>query len=75
MAIGTIGGKVGYIVGPIVAVPALFISADWFGFSLDSGPRYAVAAWLLFGLAVAVVAGLGLRWVLNRCFGVESAGI
>jgi len=72
MAIGTIGGKVGCIVGPIIAVPALFVSAGWFGLSEDSGPWYAVPAWLLFGLAVAVAVGAAVRWGFNRSVGVKG---
>ena len=74
MAIGTTGGKIGYVVGPLIAVPALFISADWFGLSEDSGPWYALPGWLLFGLVAAVAAGLSVRWAFNRFFDVKSRG-
>ena len=72
MAIGTIGGKLGYAASPVFAVGAMFISVRWFGISEDEGPWYALAGWILFGVATAVVGGFFVRWIANHVFKVGS---
>ena len=75
MALGTIGGKIGFILGPILAVPAMFYSVDWFPLTEDTGPWYALAAWLLLGVAFAIAAGLSVRSLCNRLLRIKESGL
>lgn len=72
MAIGTIGGKLGCLVGPIIGAGALIVSVTWFGISEDGTAWYRSLGWLVFGVGVAIVTGLLLRHAANRLCGDES---
>ena len=74
MAIGTTGGKVGLILGPIIAVFAMEKAVGLFPISEDTGPLYGLWGWLLFGAAVAIAAGLLVRWLWNRLLRVQTPG-
>jgi hypothetical protein len=74
MAIGTRGGKLGFVIGPILAIPAMAYSVDWFGFSEDKGPWYGLVGWLLFGVIVAIAAGLLVRIAFNKLVDAEDPG-
>ena len=74
MAIGTPGGKVGCLVGPIIAVFAMVFGVGWFGITEDGRNYLGLFAWFLFGLAVAIASGLIVRWALNRVFRINLSG-
>jgi hypothetical protein len=57
-----------------MAVPAMFVSVGWFGITEDTGPWYALVGWLLFGTAVAIIAGWLVRLAFNKLFHIESSG-
>ena len=73
MALGTIGGKLGFVIGPILAIPAMVVAIDWFAISEDSGPWYGVAGWFLFGVFFAVASGLLVRGIINRVIGSDAS--
>jgi hypothetical protein len=52
----------------------MFVSVGWFGITEDTGPWYALVGWLLFGTAVAIIAGWLVRLAFNKLFHIESSG-
>ncbi len=74
MAIGTAGGKIGCLTGPIIALFIMNLTAHWFPLNWDTGPNWAILGWFVFGFAVAVFGGLLVRWIVNRTFRIDPPG-
>ena len=74
MAIGTPGGKIGCLAGPIIAVFATVYGVGWFGITEDGRNHLGLFAWFLVGLAVAITSALIVRWAFNRVFGINPPG-